>query len=164
VHCGTMEDLEIDHIQPILRTPGSPTNNQVSLKKLLANPDTYQLLCYRCHKKKTAEENKQRSQKDRSKCHGTLTQYLLYGCRCESCTEANRKHKRRTMERGVVDTEKCGTYNQYSNYGCRCDRCKEANRAYIKGYRDNHETKHSKLHNKSIELKNIIKSMTKHVA
>jgi len=62
---------------------------------------------------------------------GAGTAYAHYGCRCEECTEANRKRvARRRAERTAAPKDdndpRHGSYSFYSNHGCRCDKCRSA--------------------------------------
>lgn len=59
--------------------------------------------------------------------HGTRSRYNL-GCRCESCTEANREYKRGNP------LPKHGTRARYGA-GCRCEACTFANARYMEAYR-----------------------------
>lgn len=55
--------------------------------------------------------------------HGTITEYMNYGCRCEPCRDANRQYRPSTP---VAH----GTRTAYIDHRCRCLDCKAANAAY----------------------------------
>ena len=62
--------------------------------------------------------------------HGTAGGYTNHKCRCEPCTEANKKAHIKWRDRVKfkdLSTLKHGTCSTYSNYGCRCAECTKAN-------------------------------------
>jgi hypothetical protein len=70
--------------------------------------------------------------------HGTRSGYTHFGCRCELCTEANRKYSREYIRRKARAIREMlepiaqgpaahGTWTSYGN-GCRCTRCRDAMR------------------------------------
>jgi 5-methylcytosine-specific restriction endonuclease McrA len=103
VSCGSSDNLEVDHIDPALKTM-NPRNiwsrTQEARDKELAN---CQVLCSPCHKKKTSLE--------RLKEHGTMGRYSN-GCRCDECKVA-RKLKARE-ERGRVASDFYGDTSSIS--------------------------------------------------
>lgn len=130
VKCWSTENLEMDHIDPrtkhfTITTMIAPKYRRQVLKEL----KKCQTLCAACHAKKTASEHSIAFKKDREKCHGTLSQYWRYKCRCESCRAVYREYKRKrqgaTRLRGPYKKAVCGTNSMYRN-GCRCDECKKA--------------------------------------
>jgi 5-methylcytosine-specific restriction endonuclease McrA len=79
VKCGRNDKLQVDHIDPRLKTTHkiwswSETKRLEELKKC-------QVLCEKCHKKKTIEH--------RFPKHGTAARYRRK-CRCAACKEAHR--------------------------------------------------------------------------
>src|ERR1019366_9553584 len=81
VECGSWERLEVDHIDPALKVSHriwnwSEAKRQTELAKC-------QILCYDCHKKKTA--------KDVEAEHGTNGRYTshVWKCRCRPCRDAH---------------------------------------------------------------------------
>ncbi len=86
VKCGSISNLEFDHINP--NTKSFVLSRLWSIKdkvKLQIEIDKCQLLCKVCHKIKTDKENSLRFKKNRANCHGTLSQYMRYNCRCIMC-------------------------------------------------------------------------------
>jgi 5-methylcytosine-specific restriction endonuclease McrA len=83
-HCGSWEQLEIDHIIPALKEMniGSIWSRTKEIRdKELAK---CQILCKSCHLKKTLSEREPPT-------HGTVNMYDDHACRCEDCKEAKRK-------------------------------------------------------------------------
>ena len=141
--CGTTDNLEMDHINPETKlftisskmAPKHRARVYEELKKC-------QALCSECHAKKTASENSISFKKNRDECHGTLSQYSRYGCRCEACRNVYREFRRKwyvangpAKVRAPYKKAVCGTNSMYRN-GCRCDLCKEAHRIAAKQVRD----------------------------
>lgn len=95
--CGSMEKLEIDHINPKDKEFEISTRISASEDKFLAELDKCQLLCHDCHMKKTIKERGQESAKDK---HGTLSSYRY--CKCALCSDAYKKYQReyRAKNRG----------------------------------------------------------------
>lgn len=88
VRCGSTESLEVDHIDPSLKTmnPASIWSRSKEIKELeLAN---CQVLCNFCHKKKTHDPLKALRK------HGTTNMYSKGKCRCDLCKAANAKYRR----------------------------------------------------------------------
>ena len=85
--CGSMEALEVDHIDRSLKTM-NPTliwSRTPEIQAVeLAN---CQVLCRVCHKAKTAAERYVDNP------HGVYAKYK-YGCRCELCRAANAERTR----------------------------------------------------------------------
>ena len=80
--CGSDESLEVDHIDPALKTmyPRAIWSRTEAVRiKELAN---CQVLCSDCHKAKTKLDKFVQHE------HGTKGRYV-YGCRCRLCKTAN---------------------------------------------------------------------------
>ena len=85
--CGSVDRLEIDHIDGSLKTM-NPTRIWSRTPEIRAKELTNcQVLCYRCHKQKTSEER----QVDNP--HGVYAKYKD-GCRCTDCRAANAERSR----------------------------------------------------------------------
>lgn len=85
--CGSSDRLEIDHIDPELKTmdPSLIFNrNETIREKELKN---CQVLCYDSLLKKT-----QKWYEDRRK-HGTWNMYNRWQCRCEDCRQAGSNYR-----------------------------------------------------------------------
>ncbi|WP_249568104.1 hypothetical protein, partial [Loigolactobacillus coryniformis] len=61
--------------------------------------DKCQLLCDKCHKKKTIAEYKMGILKNPSFTHGTVYGYANKGCRCLACFTENEIFKKRKNEK-----------------------------------------------------------------
>ena len=77
VQCGSRENLRLDHIDPSQKITHriwswTPKKRAVELAKC-------QLLCYPCHKSKTAQ------QLSKPNFHGTYYWYIKRACRCAAC-------------------------------------------------------------------------------
>jgi len=82
VECGSIERLEVDHINAELKTMSATsiwTRRQEVRDEELAN---CQVLCYDCHKKKTKKWY------DDNRKHGTVHMYERFKCRCGPCKKA----------------------------------------------------------------------------
>jgi 5-methylcytosine-specific restriction endonuclease McrA len=77
-NCGSTESLEVDHIDPKLKTmnPRSLWSLSDTNEEKITELENCQVLCKPCHKKKTAEA--------RLRPHGTIGRYSN-GCRCDLC-------------------------------------------------------------------------------
>jgi 5-methylcytosine-specific restriction endonuclease McrA len=75
--CGSTERLELDHIDPATKI----SHNIWSWReeRLIAELKKCQVLCYRCHKLKTINEN------TKSLKHGTSNGYYKKKCKCRKC-------------------------------------------------------------------------------
>lgn len=130
VHCGAVEGLQFDHIDP------SKKSFNVNYMKSLKNPeyraelDKCQLLCRDCHERKTVRERPEFT-------HGTIYGFMRAKCDCELCTEKKRKWndernaRRRKSEGGYGRPSAHGEYLHYTR-GCRCDECRAGNAAYAR--------------------------------
>lgn len=82
--CGSVDNLEIDHIDPIAKsfTVGGQLWN-CAKAKFEAEIAKCQLLCQSCHNKKTLAET---GKKSAIGTHGTLSSYRY--CKCYLCRKA----------------------------------------------------------------------------
>lgn len=81
--CGSLEDLEVDHI-----SPSDKISHNVwswSWERRLAELAKCQVLCRQCHLEKTVLYRKENA---KSQVHGTHEAYVL-GCRCQECRSAH---------------------------------------------------------------------------
>lgn len=115
VHCGSADRLQFDHIDPSTKTVRYLWS--LSNERLDAEMPLLQLLCFKCHIKKTAEEYDQyhRSRQHRKSqfkfrplIHGTHTGRPHYGCKCEPCRLAYNRYDRalRNKDMGYVEMVK----------------------------------------------------------
>jgi len=89
VKCGSDEDLEVDHIDPSLKIDHkvwswSDVRRSAELAKC-------QVLCHKCHARKTAASRPQKQ-------HGTHSMYTS-GCRCQPCRDGHAALKRDYLKR-----------------------------------------------------------------
>jgi hypothetical protein len=149
VKCGSTENLEMDHVDPktklfTITSRMAPKHRKAIIEEL----KKCQTLCSGCHAQKTGLEHSIAFKKDRDQCHGTLSQYWRYKCRCDDCRKVYREYRRKREEKnGVVKIREpykkavCGTNSMYRN-GCHCDLCKKAHRIASKEMRDKKKTAH----------------------
>lgn len=115
--CGSDQNLEIDHIDRNTKEIdlgtfwGSTKPYWKELKKC-------QILCEKCHKKKSDSE---------MIVHGSITRYRK-GCRCDKCIV----HKK---ERIAKPAQIHGTRYSYTRYKCRCHLCRAWNSQRMKDYK-----------------------------
>ena len=93
-HCGSWEDLQVDHIDPTTKDPslvpsrsGIWTRSKAFRDRELAK---CQALCGPCHRVKSAAEQTG----IKAVNHGTLTAYYKHKCRCPLCSHAAREYQR----------------------------------------------------------------------
>jgi hypothetical protein len=96
--CPATEELEIDHADPSSKKINIAKRlSGLAKAKLDGEIKKCQLLCDRCHNKKSLEEQGGPSK------HGTCGMYVNHRCRCRPCKDANnessRKSKKRRKER-----------------------------------------------------------------
>lgn len=89
--CGSLENLEVDHVDPSTKVSHriwswSKSRRDEELKKC-------QPLCVECHKKKTRESRFSKL------AHGSSTMYKNHKCKCEKCLEGHRVRSRMYRDR-----------------------------------------------------------------
>lgn len=96
VECGSLEPLELDHIDPTTKISNAIWSWRE--ERRLAEISKCQILCKSCHRIKTNKEL------TKSWDHGTKTGYDYRGCRCSLCREAHKLNKReyRRKQRELV--------------------------------------------------------------
>lgn len=97
VNCGSIEKLELDHIDRSLKT--NPLAHNVwswSEERRNAELDKCQVLCKSCHQIKTMREV------HIPITHGTHTKGYARGCRCEDCTIAHRLYNQESRLRTAL--------------------------------------------------------------
>lgn len=96
--CGSVENLEVDHIDPSKKTrePRDIWSRTASVRE--AELALCQVLCAECHKAKTAAEQ---SHED---FHGTSAGYDKRKCRCDKCRAHNTARRRdyRARQRAIL--------------------------------------------------------------
>jgi len=81
VHCGSTDRLQFDHIDP--KRKNDHRIWSWSIPRLEEELKKCQILCTKCHCKKTGLSNR------RSMKHGTLLTYKVWRCRCDLCRKSN---------------------------------------------------------------------------
>jgi 5-methylcytosine-specific restriction endonuclease McrA len=76
-HCGSWDDLEVDHIDPTEKEIESNTLWRGAAARRAAELAKCQVLCKICHRMKHASP------------HGSLGRYKRLGCRCDLCRGAS---------------------------------------------------------------------------
>ncbi len=94
VDCGTTRNLQFDHLDPSKKSFRISSKIDAPDDNLIAEVKKCQLLCGKCHAKKTRENWEYGHEESK---HGTLWRYKSYGCRCDLCktkmSDYNRKKK-----------------------------------------------------------------------
>lgn len=88
VVCGTLEDLEFDHIDERTKVANVSEIANWSLVKFLSEVDKCQLLCRTCHIRKPKQPKNE---------HGGGRQGIA-GCKCEKCITKRRETKWETKK------------------------------------------------------------------
>lgn len=78
VECGTAERLEFDHIDPEQKSFDIKANLTLSNPEVREELEKCQLLCYDCHRAKSAREKE-------GFTHGTTYGWMKAKCRCQLC-------------------------------------------------------------------------------
>lgn len=87
--CGSTVDLEIDHVDPKLKTMDVGRLWSASKAKYEAEIQKCQLLCRECHQAKTLVDMGRKSARTE---HGTLSAYRY--CRCPECVAAYNEYQK----------------------------------------------------------------------
>jgi 5-methylcytosine-specific restriction endonuclease McrA len=99
VRCGTIENLEMDHIVAAEKSFSISKLWSVSKERFEEELTKCQLLCSKCHLEKSFASG----DIPPKATHGSHAMYRHYGCRCDPCraatAEAHRESKRRKRER-----------------------------------------------------------------
>jgi 5-methylcytosine-specific restriction endonuclease McrA len=100
--CGSTKNLHFDHINPSTKSFRISIRIDAPKDLLLEELDKCQLLCSKCHKRKTLENDEFGSRS----AHGTIWRYKKYKCRCKKCRKAmsdyNRK-RRKALLKAIKD-------------------------------------------------------------
>lgn len=134
--CKSTKNLEFDHINPATKSFSvSKLWARKDFPKVLKELKKCQLLCRKCHKKKTLTDPFLiRKQQKKWAPHGTTSRYAHHGCRCTKCRKAQSIWKKDYRQRkGITKNTRgiynrpaaCGTTLKYTR-GCRCELCKAA--------------------------------------
>lgn len=89
VECGSWENLELDHINPLVKWKHSIWS--LSEENRQRELDKCQVMCHACHAKKT------KADRAPAFIHGLYSTYNYWKCRCTECRKANAD--RRFMQR-----------------------------------------------------------------
>lgn len=90
--CGSKHNLQFDHIDASKKSFDLNDIKDGSEKKITKELKKCQLLCAKCHFKKTIK-NKEHVNKTKSPAnHGTIWMYKKYKCRCDDCKWAMSKY------------------------------------------------------------------------
>lgn len=129
--CGScdLRSLQIDHVDHKSKTFEVNVKAWcMSWKRLQPELDKCQLLCQKCHVRKTILERGRAVAKG---SHGTVSSYRY--CKCPLCRAANaaycRDRRRREGEGSgrMRQPPEHGTSTMYGYHGCRCDACRAHN-------------------------------------
>lgn len=85
-HCGSYKRLEVDHIDPSKKKFDASDCWDSMQPERLAELEKCQVLCQKCHQKKTIRESWP------ARKHGTRVMYDKGRCRCQSCRDANARN------------------------------------------------------------------------
>ena len=100
--CGSIENLEFDHIDPSTKIDCVTSMHSFSQKRFEAEIDKCQLLCSLCHKEKNLMDLNVVSAKT---THGTISSYRY--CKCDLCRKAkslyNKEYKSRKKTMKLCD-------------------------------------------------------------
>lgn len=99
--CPSKNDLEVDHKDSKKKTMSFERMTMVSMEKFMKEISGCQILCDRCHNKKTVVVDKKL--KWARGTHGTLSAYRY--CKCDKCKAAKaahwQKHKSTRLRRSM---------------------------------------------------------------
>ena len=99
-HCGSIEDLEFDHIDPStkIENVSHPSMLDGKIEKFWVEVEKCQLLCEPCHRIKTKEEGSHCGghNKIEERPHGSGMKYED-GCRCKRCRTWKRLYRNKDV-------------------------------------------------------------------
>lgn len=87
--CGSKTRLEVDHIDHAKKTMRFERMAACGMVRFLMELKLCQLLCSKCHTKKTVEDDLGRELRK----HGSVAMYRHGRCRCEPCRVAQSKYQ-----------------------------------------------------------------------
>lgn len=141
--CGSMEALEVDHVDRAKKTMDVSRMAFVSEERMFEELNGCQLLCRSCHALKSIKDTGKKVARGN---HGTISTYRY--CKCDECRRANTEHCRKKREerrelRGPRPPKKLKEHGTRPCYraGCRCDLCREAQTVWMREYRKNKKAK-----------------------
>lgn len=103
-YCGSVNNLEFDHIDPKTKEIEVSRMLNVSLERFWNEVKKCQLLCRTCHIKKTIVE---RGLNDARNTHGTISSYRY--CKCALCKKAWNTHSNNYRKRKRAELAKRST-------------------------------------------------------
>ncbi len=122
--CGSINDLQFDHIDPSTKIIDIPSLYTNSMKIFMEELSKCQLLCVKCHKKKTSLESAKRV------THGKYWAAYKLKCQCSPCLVFRKDYPSSRRKNPKKPPRQCGSYAMYKA-GCKCTECKKANTQYI---------------------------------
>lgn len=88
--CSAKDGLQFDHINPKKKKFRISKYIDSPEKVLMKEVKKCRLLCDKCHRKKTLENQEYGKESE----HGTIWRYKKHKCRCKKCREAMSKYNR----------------------------------------------------------------------
>lgn len=130
VKCGATSDLQFDHIDPKLKLFNISSRLSLKSPEVQAELAKCQLLCCKCHTKKTIAEHPEFT-------HGTVYGWMKMKCPCDACRQGWRAYQdlrsEKRREHGAVAGKVRGPYRKTREHGtttmyrqgCRCSVCRD---------------------------------------
>lgn len=100
IRCGSLDDLQLDHINPALKISHRIWSWSRDRQKL--ELDKCQVLCRKCHDNKTWKE-------DYFPDHGTTARYETHKCKCVVCKKWKSDKNRRYRESLIANVAQVGS-------------------------------------------------------
>lgn len=94
IFCGSIERLELDHIDPKLKI--SHKIWSWSFERRVIEIAKCRVLCHTCHKKRSDEQLK------RDTPHGTISGYHYRKCRCNPCRKVAYQYEKGRVKRNGI--------------------------------------------------------------
>jgi 5-methylcytosine-specific restriction endonuclease McrA len=91
--CGSKKQLEFDHLNPTKKKFKISKFIDLDINNLIDEVNQCQLLCKKCHHKKTLSTNEYSFSR-----HGTITKYKRDKCRCSKCKAAYEYYQKKTKK------------------------------------------------------------------